>query len=134
MRVSWQPLVVAEAACSASSWPCREFSTGRVDPDVRLMHQVGKGEAALSAGRCVGLLTWVVGDNIITCSGGTPQFKPEVALLPDDWLDALKLAGRSFGATVFVLLALAVVSWLACFVLQKVGARRGGGDTGEGEG
>lgn len=54
--------------------------------------------------------------------------------MPTDWIDALKIAGRGFGATIVVLLALAIVTWLAGLLLQKVAAKREkGGETEKGD-
>jgi len=54
--------------------------------------------------------------------------------VPSDWAEALKLAGRGFGATILVLLAMAIVTGLVGLVLQKLALRKGkGGDTEEGD-
>ena len=54
--------------------------------------------------------------------------------MPSDWDEALKLAGQGFGATILVLLSLAIVTWLVGVVMQKFAVRkRKGGDTEEGD-
>ena len=54
--------------------------------------------------------------------------------MPSDWDEALKLAGQGFGATILVLLALAMVTWLVGLVLKKFAVRKGkGGETEEGD-
>ncbi|RLC95234.1 MAG: hypothetical protein DRI40_06260 [Chloroflexi bacterium] len=69
-------------------------------------------------------------DSIISASGGSPQFSQEAWRLPEDWFESLKLAGRSFGTTVLVLLILATVCWVVGLVLQKREAKKGEQDTG----
>ena len=50
--------------------------------------------------------------------------------MPSDWDEALKLAGQGFGATILVLMALALITWLVGFSIKRYNTRKEkGGDT-----
>ncbi|NQT48416.1 MAG: hypothetical protein HQ578_05520 [Chloroflexi bacterium] len=44
--------------------------------------------------------------------------------MPTDWDEALRIAGRGFGATILVLFALSLITWFVGLALQKVAARK----------